>query len=137
MLTAFGQEACRLPGNREKERFGPLHNDVVDTHGNVRISDGVMAVSHKGYLAARVTPSLVPDTSTGFLYSAVFNENRPPKPPISAMTSGRDVALTNGLIMLTKLLPAAMSYPGILVGYPLFAQTLYLLQHSFHPGNWM
>src|SRR5205823_4710860 len=63
------------------------------------------------------TPS-VDDTSTGLLNRCCGNANRPPKPPMSPMTSGRYVERTSSLIAATASSPAVMSTPASLYDSP-------------------
>jgi hypothetical protein len=65
----------------------------------------------KAILSFVPTPS-VPETSTGSLY--FLSANRPPKPPMCVMTSGRNVDFTKGFIFWTKRSPASMSTPASL-----------------------
>jgi hypothetical protein len=57
------------------------------------------------------TPS-VEDTRTGWLYRWLAKANRPPKPPMSPMTSGRNVERTFDLIRSTAASPAVMLTPA-------------------------
>ena len=57
------------------------------------------------------TPS-VDDTSTGLRYRWLAKAKSPPNPPMSPMTSGRNVERTLSLMRSTAASPAAMSTPA-------------------------
>src|SRR3954454_24409955 len=57
------------------------------------------------------TPS-VDDTSTGCLYRSLSSANRPPKPPMSPMTSRRNVWRTRSLMRWTASSPFVIETPA-------------------------
>src|SRR6188768_4219671 len=57
------------------------------------------------------TPS-VDDTSTGWRYRWLAKANSPPNPPMSPMTSGRNVERTLSLMRCTASSPASMLTPA-------------------------
>ena len=115
LVDHLGDELADRDVVEEEERLGALHRDVVDRHRDEVDADGVVAAVRRAMSDFVPTPS-VDETSSGCSKGWASNANRPPKPPMSPMTSGRNVERTCCLMSSTAFSPAAMSTPASAIG---------------------
>ena len=95
----------------EEQGFRSLAHEVIHAHRDEVGADGVDRPAACATSAFVPTPS-VEDTSTGCRNRWAGNSNKPPKPPMSPITSGRNVERTLALMRSTASSPAAMLTPA-------------------------
>ena len=98
----------------EEQRLGALAQTRSSTHMATRSMPIVSNCPTAWAMSAFVPTPSVDETSTGLVYRCCGKANRPPKPPMSPMTSGRYVERTSSLIASTASSPAVMSTPASL-----------------------
>ena len=112
LVDVVGVERADRDVVEEEERLGAGAGDVVDAHGHEVDADRVEAVGLVGDHRLGARRRRWTRSSTGCSKRWAGNWNRPPKPPMSPMTSGRNVDRTWALMRSTAASPASMSTPA-------------------------
>ena len=116
LLDVVGVELADGDVVEEEQRLGALADEVVDAHGDEVDADGVEPAGGLGDRAPWCRRRRWTTRAPGCGSRWPAKANRPPKPPMSPMTSGRKVERTLRLDALDRLLAGVDVDAGALVG---------------------
>ena len=112
----------------EEQRLGPLHDEVVDRHGDEIDADRRMQARIDGDLQLGADPVIGGD-QTGSLKPQALRSNRPPKPPSAESVPVRAVALRQRLDRLDQRVSGRNIDPRIGIGDAVMA-VLFACAHA-------
>ena len=112
LLDVVGVEPTDRDVVEEEERLGPLAHEVVDAHGHQVDADGVEPAGGLGHQRLGADPVGGRHEHRAGGSGLASKPNSPPNPPMSPMTSGRNVDRTLALMRSTASSPAEMLTPA-------------------------